>query len=668
MKKQFKNRKRVRTDLSAKEGRKLASWKEIDKDNSLCALYYKKLEVISDEEYPKFIEYCKSSLPLTFRITQNREKSKDIKRVFLNKYYSKLKETNFEGVVCAPQKLKFYPNELGYHIDVTKSIVKKNSEFSKFQKFLVMETEAGNTFRQEAVSMIPVLLLDIKPHHFVLDMCAAPGSKTTQLIENLHDTDDFKGPTGFILANDSDYRRCHMLVHQTKKLASPNFIVVNHDSQLFPNIRLDSSKNYVKFDRILCDVPCSGDGTLRKNFNVWKDFNLNNALGLHIIQSRILNRGLELLKPGGKLVYSTCSMSPIENEAVVAQALKKWTNSVKLLETADLLPGLERRNGLTSWKVLDSDLNEIEKNTTRLASPTVYPPLKEDLDGFGLEKCLRIYPHLQNTGGFFLALFEKENVDQQKSKMSTDEILSKSQNSTISNVDLKVEDGATQPILKAKKSVSNEEPFVFLKNDHSELDKSLKFFGINNSFFKNSVFIRNESTDKIKTMYFVNPIIQKLLELNQHKLKFVYSGVKLFSNYKSSDETFPWRCQNECLDFLKHHMSDKRIINCNSKLFKFLLENPYIKLHHVKISDIDPDFFQKLELIEDGCFFLKFTPDLKISNFFSIYPLWKEKNCLNLLVNKNNIEELLLRIFDVESHSNLKNEVHDPLPLDNAQI
>lgn len=101
-------------------------------------------------------------------------------------------------------------------------------------------------------------------------------------------------------------------------------MVVNHDAQLFPRIRLNGHKEYLKFDRILCDVPCSGDGTMRKNINIWKDFRTGNAIGLHPLQYNILNRGLQLLKKGGRLVYSTCSLSPIENEAIVAEALRKW--------------------------------------------------------------------------------------------------------------------------------------------------------------------------------------------------------------------------------------------------------------------------------------------------------------------------------------------------------
>lgn len=82
--------------------------------------------------------------------------------------------------------------------------------------------------------MIPPLVLDIKSHHRVLDMCAAPGSKTAQIIEALHADAGNKIPSGFVIANDLDNKRCYMLVHQAKRLNSPCFLVTNQDSAMYP--------------------------------------------------------------------------------------------------------------------------------------------------------------------------------------------------------------------------------------------------------------------------------------------------------------------------------------------------------------------------------------------------------------------------------------------------
>lgn len=112
-------------------------------------------------------------------------------------------------------------------------------------------SDSGLITRQELVSMLPPLLLDLQPGQFVIDLCAAPGSKTAQIIEIL------KGD-GLVVANDFDKNRAYMLIHQLHRSNTSCMLVVNHAAQVFPNIQ------DFKFDRVLCDVPCTGDGAIRK--------------------------------------------------------------------------------------------------------------------------------------------------------------------------------------------------------------------------------------------------------------------------------------------------------------------------------------------------------------------------------------------------------------------
>jgi multisite-specific tRNA:(cytosine-C5)-methyltransferase len=379
--------------------------------------------------------------------------------------------SHYDGTKVEPPKpVLWYPDELAWWMTTPKNVVRRFPPFAAFQKYLVSETSVGNISRQEVVSMIPPLVMDLQPGMTVLDMCAAPGSKAAQLLEMVHsgeearvrkslqdhavedgremspgaqadvnepaerlevDSSDYGRATGLLIANDSDYKRSHMLIHQLKRLSSPNLIVTNHDATMYPSIKLPPTpehpalNRYLKFDRILADVPCSGDGTTRKNVNLWQDWKPQNALGLYITQVRILVRALQMLKVGGRVVYSTCSMNPVENEAVINSAIERCggLEKVELLPTDDKLPLLKRKPGLKTWSIMDGQSRiwdsfadvegDIYDNGSDAAKDklveNMFPPLPGSPGSkIPLERCIRVYAHLQDTGGFFIAILEKK--------------------------------------------------------------------------------------------------------------------------------------------------------------------------------------------------------------------------------------------------------------------
>merc|ERR1740117_1008818 len=114
-------------------------------------------------------------------------------------------------------------------------------------------------------------------------------------------------PQGMLIANDVDTKRAYLLVHQVKRLRSPLMIATTHNAQHFPSLVKEKGGF---FDRILCDVPCTGDGTLRKEPRIWERWDVSGALGLHRLQLQIAARGALQLKEGGLMVYSTCSFNP----------------------------------------------------------------------------------------------------------------------------------------------------------------------------------------------------------------------------------------------------------------------------------------------------------------------------------------------------------------------
>ena len=248
--------------------------------------------------------------------------------------------------------------------------------------------ETGRITRQEVVSMIPVLAMDISPGETVLDMCASPGSKTTQIAECL-------GDRGIVFANEISNSRANTLVSNVQRHASRSTIVINHDGRHIPKVPMEG------FDKILVDVPCTGSATTRKNPEVWGKWSPKGGRSLHDLQINLLRKAVSLVRPGGVIVYSTCSLDPIENEAVVAEIIRTEKN-LELLPVSEILPNLPGRGGFSSWPDIDddampSDSLDLKKS---MASPV------EDEISESLKKCMRIWHDDIGGSGFFISVIK----------------------------------------------------------------------------------------------------------------------------------------------------------------------------------------------------------------------------------------------------------------------
>ena len=208
----------------------------------------------------------------------------------------------------------------------------------QFRDLYIALHETGRITRQEAASMLPVLCLQPESNERVLDMCAAPGSKTTQIAERMNDS-------GVLVANDVSSSRLNTLVSNRSRVGLFNTVLCRHDGRHFPAVPDPG------FDAILVDAPCTGSATVRKNRHVWKNWKEESGWSLRRLQEDILKRACSLLKPGGRLVYSTCSFDPVENEGVVSQILSELDFiEVQEIDVKNVLPGLKLRKGICNWK------------------------------------------------------------------------------------------------------------------------------------------------------------------------------------------------------------------------------------------------------------------------------------------------------------------------------
>ncbi len=218
--------------------------------------------------------------------------------------------------------------------------------------------------------MIPAILLEPKPHETVLDLCASPGSKTTQLAQLMNNQ-------GTIITNEIDHKRISSLIHNVKKCGLINEVIIS-----LPGERIgDVLPNY--FDKILLDAPCSAEGTIRKSKKVLYHWGLRNIEKMSHIQKGLIVSAFRALKPGGIMVYSTCTIAPEENEGVIDYLLKKFPEAEILGMN---IPNFRLREGITTWQ--------------------------KNYYDFRVKNCGRILPQDNDTAPFFVAKITKRGIPQ----------------------------------------------------------------------------------------------------------------------------------------------------------------------------------------------------------------------------------------------------------------
>jgi len=224
-----------------------------------------------------------------------------------------------------------------------------------------LEHWLGYYYIQEATQLLPVKALAPKPGEHVLDLCAAPGGKTTQIAQYMEDY-------GLLVANDSSAKRIQALLANVYRLGIKCVVVTECPGEKFPGEG--------EFDRVLVDAPCSGEGVARRFPHLRKGAPLSAVLRLSALQKKLLARALELVKPGGIVVYSTCTLAPEENEGVVKYVLDRG-----LAELIPWEPPVPHAPGLIRFLGIE------------------YGP--------EMQKTVRIYPHHFDSEGGFIAVLRR---------------------------------------------------------------------------------------------------------------------------------------------------------------------------------------------------------------------------------------------------------------------
>lgn len=229
--------------------------------------------------------------------------------------------------------------------------------------------EAGAYYIQEPSAMAVAELLEVNPGEKVLDLCAAPGGKSTQIAGKMQGK-------GLLVSNEIHPQRVKILSQNIERLGIQNAVVLNESSD-----RL-AEKFPVFFDKILVDAPCSGEGMFRKDENAAAEWSLTQVEKCAERQLLILEHASEMLKAGGTLVYSTCTFSPEENECVISDFLKR--HSEFELCQCRMYEGFG--NGCAKWASGDEEV----------------------------AKCIRLWPHRLGGEGHFAAKLVKRDGEEMK--------------------------------------------------------------------------------------------------------------------------------------------------------------------------------------------------------------------------------------------------------------
>lgn len=271
-----------------------------------------------------------------------------------------------------PEKLAERLMELGQEPERIYSVKTRKASFSGSEPVPWMKNFFFNdnmssrddniNWLQDAASFAPVIALDPKPNELILDMAAAPGMKTALICRLMKNK-------GHIIACEIDRKRILRLKSNIRKF----------NCEICESIRCDASrfKSHDKFDKILLDAPCSGEGMVTKQKKLFKVWSEKRISRMQKSQKRLIKKGFELLKDSGTLVYSTCTFGPEENEEVVNFLLDNNPNAA--IEKIHI-EGLNHSTGIESWKG---------------------KTYKEH------GKFIRIWPYLNNTNGMFVAKIRK---------------------------------------------------------------------------------------------------------------------------------------------------------------------------------------------------------------------------------------------------------------------
>ena len=625
--------------------------------------YYKNLLGFDEQEFSSFLKASVEELPIIFRINKIYTYSESLEEEISE--YLLLNKDHFNNRVSRP-RLNLLDNI--YQID---TLDKSNPIDSGLKQILFTENDYG-ILRQELVSMLPVNLVDIEESDIILDMCAAPGNKTIQVLEIMSEKARAKNtlPLGVIIANELNDKRAGNMAHFFKAHFPINIVVTNNNAESLPVIE---DENY-RPNIVICDVPCSGDGTLRKNKMVRKKWKIDFGLENHFTQIKILDNAIRQCKNDGYIVYSTCAINPLENEAVVCHILEKYKDEIELINCSKKLRDMKIkfREGLIKWKVcidVDKDNNyiwkekfsEVKNNRNGLIKESMFhdiytyknnhpTALFKFTDPLNLRNCIRVYSHENNSDCFFIAVIHKKNnfsnethiknnhfsVPLNEEKMKTigedledfmdflgleDDEKNNNKKDNKDNKD-KIEENNT--INEKQKNVEEDlifKKYVKISNYSESYNDLMKYFKFKNGLLIRHLFCKRESSQKI--FLFSKKLSEMISIFTKMNLNIIRSGLVVFKKEREKSIKMMYRVTHYGAILMADYFGGQIIELDRPNLIKMMFDSDDMSIPLEKIPEEEK---KKIDECESGSIILMYDAFILVTR--------KGKGTLHLMLPK----------------------------------
>ncbi|TMW64857.1 hypothetical protein Poli38472_009024 [Pythium oligandrum] len=386
-------------------------WRKFDRENRSFEQYYRRVLQLEASEWEQFVSTLKDPVAIHVRVNGHYKSLCEIVTGTLELDFNlqdvvvPLASGEEAEVELAP--VSWAEDKRTWKLTIDAKSFRKADKLRDLSNYFQAQGHLGTLQRLDPLTSVIPSFLDVQPGHRVLDLCGGGDQRATVILEQLNEAEE----PGVLVVNERDAAMAMRAVQTlSRSLAlSRETVVTAHKPLEFP--LPSTTEGSGAFDRVICSAPCSGDGLIRRIPEKWRTWTPEAGLKSHASQVALATRAMSLVTVDGSLLYCTRSLNPIENEAVVAEILRGGDGAYELVDLSEMNPELSRKQGLSTWDVLDEQMNAVSMWETATPAQrkslraSMWPPT--DSDELHLERCVRLLPHQNDTNGVFIAVIRK---------------------------------------------------------------------------------------------------------------------------------------------------------------------------------------------------------------------------------------------------------------------